>query len=89
MVQKANLARLAALAALLGAVAFPAPAQAWWVRPAWGWRAPVVFVAPPPVFVAPPAPYYAGPPVRSAGPGAYWVRPHYNRLGAFIPGHWQ
>lgn len=73
---------------IAGAAFLPASdAQAWWDR--WGrWHpgyvGPRVVVGPPPVVVVPP-PAYA-PVVRR--PYAVWIRPHYDRFGRFIPGHW-
>lgn len=88
MLRKAALFSLAGVAALVGLVAAPAPAEAWWVRPGWGWRGPVYVVAPPPYFA--PRPYFVPPPYPGYGaPAAYWARPHYNRYGYFVPGQWQ
>ena len=55
-------------------------AKAWWDH--WGrwhpdYRRPVLVVPPPPIYA---------PNVRR--PYALWVRPHYDRFGRFIPGHW-
>ncbi len=69
---------------LLGAVALvlvataagSRSAEAYWVRGGWGWRAPVVVVGPPVAY---------GPP----GYAPYWVRPHYDRWGRWVPGHWR
>jgi hypothetical protein len=61
-------------------VAASQPAHAYWTR--WGWREPVV-VLPRPVPIYGPPPVYLGP------RPAFWVRPHYDRWGHFIPGHWR
>ena len=72
------MSRLVGAAALVMVawVAGAGPAEAYWVRGGWGWRPPVVFVGPPAVYAAP-------------AYGPYWVRPHYDRWGRFIPGHWR
>ncbi len=78
-------ARTAALvlACGLGAMAVIPSARAYWVAPG-------VFVAPAPVLVAPPPVVVVPAPrvVYAPYPGAIWIRPHYNRWGRFIPGHW-
>ena len=84
-----NLKRLAAGAALCGAMALPAlvphAAQAQWAP---GWQRPGV-VAPPVVAVPPPRVVYAAPPpVYVAPPHAHWVRAHRDWRGVWIPGHW-
>lgn len=92
-----RLGMLGAVAALavLGAVAVPGSAHAWW-RGGVGvgiWVPPVV-VAPapvyraPPVYYAPPPAYYAPPPVVYAPPRArMWIQPHWE--GPYwVPGHW-
>ncbi|HUZ65792.1 MAG TPA: hypothetical protein VMU82_18980 [Acetobacteraceae bacterium] len=95
------LLRALAGVALLTAVGLPllapTPAQAWW-RGGW-WHPGVSFGIRigGPIFVGPPvygppvyygAPYYAPPYYARPYPGAYWVRPHYNQFGYFVPGHW-
>ena len=94
MMTISNVKRLAAGAALCGAVALPAlvpnAAQAQWVP---GWRRPAV-VAPPVVAVPPPQVVYAAPPPvyvappYAPRPHAHWVRAHRDWRGAWIPGHW-
>lgn len=84
MIKKALLGITVAVVAA-GALLTPKAAEAYWVRggygygPGWGWRAPLVVAAPPYAYVV-------GPVYR---PGPYFVRPHYNRFGYFVPGHWQ
>ncbi|MGA2732867.1 MAG: hypothetical protein ABSG35_09770 [Syntrophobacteraceae bacterium] len=52
---------------------------------------PVHYSAPPP----PPPAYYSGPPAAPAYYGAppygyrVWIRGHYNKAGAWVPGHWR
>lgn len=65
-----------------GAALLPShAARAWW-DPYGRWH-PLYYA--PRVVVAPPPPIYA-PVVRR--PYAFWVRPHYDRFGRFIPGYW-
>ncbi len=57
-------------------------ARAWWDH--WGrWHPRYIG---PPVVVVPPPPVVYAPVVRR--PYALWIRPHYDRFGRFIPGHW-
>ncbi len=84
-----------ACALLVPLLAAP-PAHAWW-RGGWGWGwrggvvvGPPIVVAPPPVVVAPPPIVAVAPPpvVVAPAPYARWVRPHYDRWGRWVPGHW-
>ena len=63
-------------------------ARAWWDH--WGRWHPGYYGRPvvvaPPVVVVPPPPVVYAPVARR--PYAVWVRPHYDRFGRFIPGHW-
>ena len=74
---------LAAAAACGLAALAPGSAEAYWV-------APVVVAPPPVVYVRPVQPVYVPPPRVAYAPyyRAHWVRPHYDRRGVFIPGHW-
>ncbi len=77
-----------ALAAVLAApLLAPAPAQAWWARPGWGWGwhggwgwRGGVFIGAPAVVVGPPV-AYAPAPYR-------WIPGHYTPYGAWVPPHW-
>ena len=65
-----------AASALGGALLVPSAAKAWVVAgPVYG--APVVVV-----------PGYRPPPVVVVAPRV-WIRPHYDRFGYFVPGHWR
>ncbi|MDE2515262.1 MAG: hypothetical protein KGL12_04475 [Rhodospirillales bacterium] len=82
-----------ALAVIVGTVAMPGQARAWW-RGGWGWHGGVVIGAPifvpPPVVYAPPPPvvYAPPPPVIYARPRPrIWIPPHW-RGPYWVPGHW-
>jgi hypothetical protein len=70
--------------AVIGVVAAPQPASAWWRGGVWCCSVGVYI--PPPVVVAP-APVYAPPPVYYAPPPHAWVPPHWEN-GYWVPGHW-
>ena len=79
------------LAVGLGVLALtPSMANAYWVQPGVVVAAPPLVVAPPPPVVVVPRPRIVPAPrvVYAPYPYAHWVRPHYNRFGRFIPGHW-
>ena len=73
-----KLAAGAALACAIGGAALVSHgAKAQYYAPGYAPPPPPVY-APPPVVVVRPRPYYYH----------HWVRPHYNRFGYFVPGHW-
>ncbi len=77
-----TVARLAAVGLTCAAAVLPSAARAYYyVQPGVVVAGPPVVVVQPPVVV--PAPVYVAP-----YPRAFWVPPHYNRFGRFIPGHW-
>lgn len=88
--------RFAALAAVIGLVAFgvtalPGKADAYW-RGGWccgvgiGIAIPPVVVAPAPAYYPPPV-YYAPPPAYYAPQQQQWIPGHYQN-GYWVPGHW-
>jgi hypothetical protein len=70
-----TICRAVALVAGLGMLGSASPAEAYWWRGRW--------VGPVVVVPGPAVPVFVGP------PGRYWVRPHYDRFGYFVPGHWR
>ncbi len=80
-------------AALAVPLLTPAPADAWWARPGWGWHGGWgwhagygwrggVYVGVPGVVVAPPVVY--APPAY----GYRWIPGHYLPNGVYVGPHW-
>ena len=96
IVRQWRAATAAAGLAVIGVLAMPETANAWW-RGGYGYGiwVPPVYVAPPPVYYAPPPVAYVAPPVAYAAPPvAYpappprvWVPPHWEG-GYWVRGHW-
>jgi hypothetical protein len=70
--------------AVLGVMALPGRAEAWWCCRVGVFLPPVVVA--PPVYAPPPV-YYAPPPVYYGPPRRVWVPPHWQG-NLWVPGHW-